>query len=379
MTGVALSIIAAVLMILAVPGTAAPAAGTISGTVTNHTGAPRPLAGHPVRLTAYVNGAEQEWKETVSDARGRFSFTVPVDPQRTYVAWLHYKDGESTSAPVILKTGGQRASVTLRVWEPTTDAGVLRVNVHHIIVEAGEGAVRVAELLVVVNGSDRTYVGSGVGTGLPEGRRRVLRFSLPGGARDVQIMDGLFERAVTVTADAVIDSVGVTPGMREIAYAYTVPIAGRALTLARLLDYPTERLEVFGRAGAALSVAPLARQDDVKTDQGTYARYSGGPVATGTTISVGLTGLPARRATARYAAIAVFAGLIAAAVVYPFLRRSRPARQGAATSGARREELIQAVAALDDRFDAGEVPEAEYRRRRARYLERLRAMPAGPL
>jgi hypothetical protein len=40
-----------------------------------------------------------------------------------------------------------------------------------------------------------------------------------------------------------------------------------------------------------------------------------------------------------------------------------------------RDELIQAVAALDDRFEAGEVPEAEYRRRRARYLERLRATP----
>jgi hypothetical protein len=353
----------------ATAGAAAPGVGTISGTVTNHTGPPRPLAGQPIRLTAYVNGAEQDWKETASDARGRFSFTVPVDPQRTYVAWLHYKDGEYTSAPVILKTAGQRASVSLRVWEPTSDAGVLRVNVHHIIVEPGQGAVRVAELLVVVNSTDRTYVG----VGSNGSRRQSLQFSLPDGARDVQLMDGLYERAVTVSADALIDSVGVKPGMREIAYSYTVPITGRTMALGRRVDYPTERLEVFGRAGATLSVAPLVRQDDVKTDQGSYARYSGGPVEAGRAVRIGLTGLPVRRPTARYAAIAVFLGLMAAAVVYPFLRRSRPSGEPRRTRQSR-DDLIQAVAALDDRFEAGEVSEADYRRRRARYMERLRAL-----
>jgi hypothetical protein len=354
-------------VIFATAGGAAPAPGTISGTVTNHTGSPRPLAGHPVRLTAYVNGAEQDWKETTSDARGRFSFTVPVDPERTYVAWLHYKDGEYTSGPVVLKTAGQHASVALRVWEPTSDAGVLKVNVHHVIVEPGEGAVQIAELLVLVNTSDHTYVGGSSGD-----RRESVHFSLPDGARDVQLMDGLYERAVTVSADELIDSVGVKPGMREVAYSYTVPITGRTIALGRRVDYPTGRFEVFGRAGATLSVTPLARQDDVKTDQGIYARYSGGPVEAGTVVKFGLTGLPVRRPIGRYAAIAAFAGLVAAGVAYPFLRRTRqldPRR-----SVMSRDELIRTVAALDDRFDAGQLSEAAYHRQRARYLERLRAM-----
>jgi hypothetical protein len=120
-------------------------------------------------------------------------------------------------------------------------------------------------------------------------------------------------------------------------------------------------------------VAPLVRQDDVKTDQGSYARYSGGPVEAGRAVRIGLTGLPVRRPTARYAAIAVFLGLMAAAVVYPFLRRSRPSGEPRRTRQSR-DDLIQAVAALDDRFEAGEVSEADYRRRRARYMERLRAL-----
>lgn len=370
MRGLTFVLAALIVAATATAGATAPAVGTIGGTVTNHTGAPRPLAGHPVRLTAYVNGAEQDWRETTSDAQGRFSFTVPVDAQRSYVAWLHYKDGEYTSTPVILKAAGQRASVALRVWEPTSDAGVLRVNVHHIIIEPGEGAVQVAELLVFVNSSDRTYVGAGISGN----QHRSLHFSLPDGARDVQLMDGLYERAVTVSADELIDTVGVKPGMREVAYAYTVPIAGRTMALGRRVDYPTARLEVFGRAGAALSVTPLSRQDDVKTDQGLYTRYSGGPVEAGALVKVGLGSLPVRRPIGRYAAIAAFIGLVAAGVTYPFLRRPRRVMEPT-RAVMNRDELIQAVAALDDRFEAGEVPEAEYRRRRARYLERLRATP----
>ncbi len=371
MRGSALFIVVMILAVLIVPAEAAPATGTITGSVTNRTGTPHPLAGYPVRLTAYVNGAEQDWKETVSDARGRFAFTAPVDPQRTYVAWLHYKDGEYTSAPVVLKSAGQRASVTLRVWEPTSDAGVLQVNVHHIIIEPGEGAVQVAELLVFSNSSDRTYVGAGPSGG----RREALRFSLPDGARDVQFMDGLYERAVTVSVDELVDSVGVKPGTREIAYRYTVPITGKMMALWRRVDYPTGRLEVFGRAGATLTATPLTRQDDVKTDEGSYVRYSGGPVDARTTVRVGLSSLPGRRPTARYAAIAVFLGLVAAGMTYPFLRRSRRPAE-ARRPGQSREELIQAVAALDDRFEAGAVPEEEYRRRRARYMERLREFAA---
>jgi len=356
----------------AAPVTPAPALGFISGTVTNHTGRPRPLAGSQVRLTAYVNGAEQDWKETTSDAQGRFTFAVPVDPQRTYVAWLHYKDGEYTSAPVILTSPGQRATVALKVWEPTSDAGVVRVTVHHIIIEPGEGTVQVAELLVLANSSDRTYVGGHAGGGSGQNRRQSLHFSLPDGAHNVQLMDGLYENAVTITADELTDSLGVKPGVREVAYSYTLPAAGRTLALGRRVDYPTGRLEVFGRAGAALTATPLARQDDVTTDQGTYARFSGGPLDPGTVVEATLTGLPVPRAAGRIAVLGVFVGLLAAGAAYPFFRRTRPASEPRRPRMTR-DELIQTVAALDDRFEAGAIPEGEYRRRRARYLERLRA------
>ena len=351
---------------------ATPAMGTINGLVENHTGGTRPAAGLAVKLTALVNGAEQEAKDATTDARGRFSFAVRVDPQRSYVAKITYKGGEYESPAITFAPEQTLRQVHLRVYEPTNDPSVLKVNVHHIIVEPGEGAVQVAELLVFTNSTDRTYVG---GQPRADGKRETLQFSLPAGAANLQYMQGLMECCLSVTDIRMVDTMDVEPGMREIAYSYTLPVSRTSLSLTRRLDYAAERLEVFGNGAAQLAVSPLARQDDVKTEQGVYARFSGASVGAGTDVNLALSGLPVPRSSTRRAAIAAFAGMITAALVYPFLRRARrPVDRTGPTQT--REELIRAVAALDDRFEAGEIPEDEYGARRARLMDQIRELAA---
>lgn len=360
------------LLLLTAPALAAPPSWTITGTVTNHTGSPRPAADQEVKLTAYVNGAEADWKTVKTSARGEFTFAVPADAQRTYALQVKYKGGEYDSPSIAFKAGETIKRLTMRVFEPTSDPNVLRVNVHHIIVEAGEGMVQVAELLVFANMSDRTYIG---GAPRADGKRETLRITLPAGAGNVQYMDGLMECCVFVTDAGLVDTMDVEPGMREISYAYTLPSGRGSLALSRRLDYPAERVEVFGSAAFALTVPALERQDDVKTDQGTYARFSSAGLAAGTDVRLALSGLPVPRSGTRRIAIAAFAGIVAAALAYPLLRRRRTT--GPSATGQSREELIAAVAALDDRFDAGEIPEQEYRDRRGRYMEKLRRMAAA--
>lgn len=361
---------AILILTLAASAASAPSTWTITGTVTNHTGPPRPVAGQEVKLTAYVNGAEQDWKTASTDAQGAFTFAVPADAQRTYALQVKYKAGEYDSAAIAFKPGETTKQIAMRVYEPTSDPAVLRVNVHHIIVEAGEGAVQVAELLVFTNTSDRTYIG---GPPRADGKRETIRFTLPAGAANVQYMEGLMECCVSATDTGMVDTMDVEPGMREIAYAYTLPAGRGALALSRPLDYPSERAEVFGNATVRLEVAPLQRQQDVTTDQGTYARFSGTDLRAGTEIRLALSGLPVPRSATRRLAVALFAGVVAAALVYPLLRRraSAPAQTEPTQT---REDLIAAVAALDDRFEAGQIPEAEYRRRREWYMTRLRRL-----
>lgn len=351
------------------------ATGTITGTVENFTGGRRPVAGIDVKLTAYVNGAEADWKTSTTDARGRFTFTVPAAADRTYVANIKYKGGDYDSEPQRFAAGETRKQVAMRLYEPTTDAGVLRVNVHHVIIEVGDGMIQVAELMVFTNPTDRTYVGA---VERADGKRETLRLSIPAGVGDVQYLEGLMDCCVFKTEDGLVDTMDVKPGMREIAYSYLVPARRGAAAVIRRLDYPTERVEVFGNAAAHMTAEPLAAMPAVQTDQGTYARFSAASLAAGTAVTVNLTGLPQRGTSTRRVAAAAFAGIIAAALAYPLLRRRpgakglRETRQG--QPAGTRDSLIAAVAALDDRFDAGGLAEAEYHRLRARYLVKLQRM-----
>ncbi len=369
----------AVLLLAGAAGSALLAAGpvpsgTISGTVQNLTGGKgTPVAGQTVTLTTYVGNAEAQTATAATDASGRFAFTVPADPARTYVVNVKYQGGDYDSLPVRFKEGERARQVTLRVYEPTTDPSVIRVNVHHLIVEPGEGLVRVTELLVFANPTDRTYVGATV---RQDGKRETLRFRLPEGAANVSYLEGLMECCVFAAPGGFVDTMDVKPGTREIGFSYTVPSRGGRATLVRTLDFATDLVEVFGGPEARLTAsAPLAAQAPVRTEQGTYSRFSARALARGTRISLSLFGLPATRSTSRRLLVAAFAGIATAALVYPFVRRSSRPSGHRLPQG--REELITAIAALDDLYQAGGIADAAYRRQRAHYKQRLLALAAA--
>lgn len=364
-------IAAALLLALAAQAwSAAPVpTGTITGTVENLTGGRRAVAGVEVKLTAYVNNAEADWKTAKTDARGRFSFSVPTASDRVYVTNVKYKGGDYDSQPVTFKTGDQSKTIAMRVYEPTTDAGILRVNVHHMIVEIGQGMVQVAELLVFTNPTDRTYVGAKV---RPDGKRDTLVFSIPTGAKKIEYLEGLMECCVFATAAGGLqDTMDVKPGVRQIAYSYTLPYTGTDLRIARTIDYRADRVEVFGKMPSQMQVAPLAAQPAVTTEQGSYTRFSGERLPARGEISILLSGLPVTSSTARRLAIAAFAGVIAAALAYPLLRRTRRKAVRAAEPTTQ-EALVAAIARLDDEFEAGHVPRPQYEAARARYKSLLR-------
>ncbi len=366
------AVVTALFLLATAASGAAPPPGTITGAVANLTGGkPRAVGGQMVTLTIYVNNAEVDKKTTTSDARGAFTFAVAADPARTYMVNVKYKGGDYDSPPVTFKAGETARQLTLRVYEPTTDASVLRANVHHMIVEPGEGLVQITELMVFANPTDRTYVGAKV---REDGKRETLQFRLPDGAANISYLEGLMECCVFAAAGGFVDTMDVKPGTRQIGFSYTIPYARGRATVVRTLDFPTDAIEVFGGPAAQLTVAPLTSQTPVATEQGTYSRFSGQSLARGAQITLGLSGMPVAKTSSRRLLLAAFAGVIAAALVYPLLRRrGRPAGGTPPT----REDLIKAIAALDDLHEAGGVPDAEYRRQRARFKNRLLALPTA--
>lgn len=365
-----MKLICAVAIVFVVAGVAwsagAQPLGSIAGTVENRTGGLRPVAGQQVTLTAYVNNAEADWQTTTTDGQGRFAFSVPATADRIYVVTIAYKGADYASAPITFRAGERRKGVLIRVFEPTTDAARIRVNVHHVIVDVGEGVMQIAELLVFVNAGDRTYVGAVVRA---DGKRETLRFTLPSGAANLEYLEGLTPDRVFAGANGMVDTAAVPPGMRQVAFSYNLPLASANLRIVRTLDYPTDRVELFSKAGVRLEVPPLTGQPPVTTAQGSYTRFSGGPLGARETLTLQFTGLPAGRPVGRWLIIAIVGGLAAAGVAYPLLRRGRRVEPTA-----RREQLVAAIARLDDEFEAGTVSRQRYEAARARYKSMLQEL-----
>lgn len=366
------------LSLMALPAGAA--TGVIQGRVVNRTGGAKPVANISVTLTPYVNETEGQKVTVTTDAAGRFAFKgLPTSAGRSYVLQVKYKGGDYESPRITFKENETVKTLEMVVYEPTTDPSVIRAGMHHIIVEVQEGALQIVELVVLVNQTDRTYIGA---TTLPDGRRETVRFSLPGGAREVQYLDGLMECCVIAKGDLLIDTMDVKPGTRQIAYGYMLPVTGSRASLERPLDVPTDTLEfLVPDIGVTVQSQQLASKGVLETSSGRYLRYSGRRLKPGDRITIVLEGLPVQARSYRALAFALALAILSAVLVYPLLRRRSQAEKATIQGEERRLALLREIADLDDRFEAGELAEEEYRtlraQRKAELIELSKKAHAG--
>ena len=175
----------------------------------------------------------------------------------------------------------------------------------------------------------------------------------------------------------------VRPGRREIAFNYDLPYSTSSVDLERSFAFPVRAFTVYVPTDLGADVTdgiPLSGLADLGGRQ--YRQYVVQQVSPGSVVRLRLTGLPAPLfATPRELGLTV-AG-ITGAILLVFLaiglrRRARrledelPASRDAAVtpavaSGDDADYLdgVRAIAALDERFEAGAVDEDEYRARRA--------------
>ncbi len=377
-----LALALAVALFAMVPGAGAQATGTIRGRLANKSAQGESVAGQTVNLLAFNEGAEKDKRTATTAADGTFTFADLPTTGQQYVLAADYLGVTYYSEEIDLSQGEASREVELAVYSTTDKADALSITRSHLIVdvEAEQKALVVLEALIVSNAGDRTYVG---GEKMGQGVAPTLRLKLPKGAVGVQFSEGLSEERSVVMNDMVVDTAPVLPGPRQIVLSYFVPYEGASASLARGMDYPIERAIVLVRdIGAEVSAEGLPNKDTREFSGARYVQLSGDNLKAGQTLSIQLDNIPATIApqgaasagsVAGQGAVWAAAGLaglaLALGVAYPLLRRRRGASARvasvAASASSDWDRLVQAIAALDDEYDAGRVPEEEYRRRRA--------------
>lgn len=370
--------------------------GVISGTVTNQTTG-QPMANLPVELGVFDQSSQLETRSATTDAQGLYRFEqLPTDATLAYAVRVTYPENVPYSSDFVSFADGKtEIDLPVFVYETTTDPSGIKAERVHYIMEFDAGRALVAELVVLSLDGDRTYVGD---------ENHVLRFPLPAGIESLNVNDeALGDRFIQID-NGFVDRMPLSPGKntRQIILRYALPYSGTSLDFQRSLPYPAAAVNaLIADVGEQVNSADLTAGEKRETDGGgSYFNLSGQSLAADQPVRITVSGLPDAASAAatgsmgtgvqtaasgtgasgglnRWVLIGLIAAVAAAAaflVALPLTRGRRGETVGLTAAAMTRDELVDALAALDNAHEAGEIGEAAYRDQRLKLKAQLRDM-----
>ena len=374
------------LLIAASPVLSEPNDGEVSGQVVNKTGEGGPPGGVSVKLVTFGRKEQAPLGQRTiqADDSGHYAFNgLDRDPNLVYVPFARY--AEVTYRPDELAQLQDQASrqLDIPVYEPTTDDGAIQLErLSLLLIGEHQGMLQFMEMGAVLNSGDRTFV-----TANPQDQAaaRALRFPVPTGALGIQLQSGFSSQDLTSGIGGVQVTSPVPPGRHEFALSFQLPYAGSSADVTLQLPYATHAYSLYVPAtGVHLDTTGLAADGSILLGNQTYAVYSGSDLPRAAIVAGQLTGLGASPVLGStqltLLSLAVVLCVLGGGVVF-FRRRARRTRteagRGPAPQAQERFDLLVRIAALDERFAAGEVSRTEYQAERRLAKRRLCELTSG--
>jgi hypothetical protein len=174
----------------------------------------------------------------------------------------------------------------------------------------------------------------------------------------------------------------VLPGRHEFALSFQLPYAGTNADLSMQMPYPTATYSVYlPDTGLKLDASALSPGGPTQLGGQSYALYSATNLPRAALIGGQLSGLGSTGAVAPNQLAFISLGVVLCVLgggVFLFGRRLRPSAgdslRATVDSEQERLELVVRLAALDERFAAGQISQAEYGAERDRGKQRLRQL-----
>ena len=335
-------------------------------------------------------------------ADGSFEFkNLPVDEGFYFLAETEHRSIRYTS-PILAfsgpdfiedRTGPERIDTSLPVFEPTSDPTGIHVSRANWIIEHDPGRLLIGQLFTLDNRSDRTFIG------VEDDQFDVpvtLVIPLPDGAQQVEIQDGLIGESYRLRQQILYDTRPVLPGdgSRQVFVRYRLAYADESVQITFPVPYETDLLNVLVADLPGLEV-DLSLEGEIRdlagqeTIQGVLFRRWSAPASRSTPVQLSLRGLieaggrdprqdrePQLNRELQVAAppldvrIPLVFGSVVALVLLAslvlFIQRERAKSPRTAEQlAARREELIDRIARLDDLHALGELEKRAWQRKRA--------------
>ncbi|UCF59934.1 MAG: hypothetical protein JSV37_09210 [Anaerolineaceae bacterium] len=338
--------------------------GTVRGRVINGTTGNTVPTGIEVHLIGIDGQALTFSESTTADPDGEFTFEeLEIVPGRIFGTYIEYQGVEYFSEG--RHFSGQVIDLPLIVYETTPDTRTVHVDRLHLLFDfTVEGLVEVMEVWVLSNQGDQTVV--------PSEGQGGLEFTLPSGFSDLRFFNEMAsESRFLITDRGFFDRGPLRPAEgTELVFSFTLPF-DRRLDFVQPVTYPVSATVILMPENGP-TVDANGLQDLGVGDFGGIRRqrYNLGSISVGDSIELRLSGGSSARGDVTQVGLIVGAALFGLALtvagVWWYRLRTRGEAQAMAVERipSDREGLLRAIADLDDSFEAGTIPEDEYRRRR---------------
>lgn len=411
--------------LLAVPGVRAADDAVITGQVIGKNGASDLGAARVTLAIGTTTGGNPQERTAQVGADGTFRFDgFPFDQSAIYLLAVVY-DGGKYFREVQFPDGQTSADVgTITIYPTGRDASAISVPRLNTIVSTFDpnGSAQGIETGAYNNASDRAYIG-------PAGTQNAgtLRFGLPDGASGIEPAQGLNRNTLVPLSDT--DQAGfatieaIPPGEQQFAFIYRLPTQNDTLNLDRVFPYPTGLYSLYLPANARLASGGqeigLRDSGEQTLQNGQKFRvFTANNIPAGGHLTARFTGLPSpgTEVNPLIPAMIVFTLLVGLGLLVAYGRKrgpsaavsaakrqiktvpgnaararplapvsngeavppadAAPARtprtvQPAEDPVARKERLLLELVELDERHDAGDLSDEDYRAQRQRRKDEL--------
>jgi hypothetical protein len=362
--------------------------GQVTGVLVNGSGGVIP-GGQSVSLFGFDKDQSGTYQKTVElpspvDIKGSYNFSgleMPTD--RIFLLITSFGGVEYQSDPVTVSDATTAYSIPITIYDKTDDLGQLAFSQVHLIFDlSSQNVIQVTELFIATNPGKQTVVVSSDGSSVPfiqtPQNAGGLQFQLSQGSS--QLLNATEGFAMPPGADKQYGFVAT----------YTLPYT-KSLKFSQPFSLPVSSLTVFIPKGMRLRGEQLTDAGPQDVQGKSYQMYQANKMASGSTLSLTLsgqpessTGAPSNNKTWISIGIGVVGILLIGLGLYLFLRdRARFKRENELPEevlekdalGEDRDSLMDAMIALDDQYKAGEIQKEAYEQRRTELKDRLKGLP----
>lgn len=312
---------------------------------------------------------------------------VEMHPGRIFIVTVEYDQTTYGGSDVgSFQPGEATLDLPVVIFETTTDRSILTVDRLHLFLEFVDAqTLRVGQLYIISNLSDKTLVAAEEG-------QATVNFTLPEGATRLEIQDGVLGGRFVQTPDGFGDTIPISPGIGNYQILFSFEMSyDRKLELVQPVPLTVTSVVIMIPEGNIKIESDLLQDGGTTDVQGTtYHVYNSGSLASGDDLRLTITGNPvgggpsisAGSDNSLVIGLGVFGFAFIVTGVWLYQRTRVTVEEDEAKSPAALssdspenvENLMDAILALDDLFQAGQLPEEAYRQRRAELKARLKEL-----